>query len=125
MLGVENTPGIQTVAIGALTIQGVFNALANAVQLINTSRFLTPTHVVMHPRRWSWLLSLLDNNERPLFLPDAANPFNAGGVQTDMAAQGAVGTTLGLPIILDPNITVSAGSESPVGDEDVVYVLRA
>jgi hypothetical protein len=79
----------------------------------------------MHPRRWGWLLSLLDGNGRPLFLPNAQSPFNAGGILTDVDSQQVVGTVQGLPIVTDPNITTTAGSESGGGTEDVIYVMRA
>ena len=61
VLGVHNTANIQTIAVSAVTIQGVYSAIANAVQKIHTSRFVPPEVIVMHPRRWGWFLSLLDS----------------------------------------------------------------
>ena len=52
-------------------IQGVYSAIANAIQTVHTTRFLPPEVIVMHPRRWGWFLSLLDDQQRPLFLPVA------------------------------------------------------
>jgi HK97 family phage major capsid protein len=121
VLGVGNTPGITTIAASALTIQGIYSALANAIQQIHSSRFLPPEVIVMHPRRWGWLLSLLDNAGRPLFIPNAGGPFNAAGILTDVDSQQIVGTTHGLPIVTDPNITVTAGTGT---NEDVIYVAR-
>ena len=123
VLGVGNTPGITTIAVSALTIQGIYSAITNAVQTIHSTRFLPPEVIVMHPRRWGWLLSLLDNAGRPLFIPNAGGPFNAAGILTDVDSQQIVGTTHGLPIVTDPNITTTAGG-SP-GDQDIIYVLRA
>ena len=122
VLGVANTPGIQTVAVSALTIAGIYNALANAIQLINTQRFLPPQVVCMHPRRWSWLLTLLDQQNRPLFVPDGNNPYNAAGVLEDVDSQMVVGRTHGLPIVTDPNITTTAGTGT---NEDQIYVMRS
>jgi HK97 family phage major capsid protein len=126
MLGVNRTPGIQTVAVSSLDIAGIFKALANAIQLIHTSRFQPPQAIVMHPRRWSWLLSLLDQNNRPLFIPTSGGPFNAAGVLTDVDSQQVVGQTHGLPIVTDPNVTVTDGGSGSGagGTDDVIYVAR-
>jgi HK97 family phage major capsid protein len=123
VLGVNNTPGILTVAASAVTIQGVYSAIANAIQLVHSQRFLPPEVIVMHPVRWGWFLSLLDNQERPLFLPAANSPMNVGGVLEAVASQQVVGQMHGLPVVTDPNITTTAGG-SP-GNQDLIYVLRA
>jgi HK97 family phage major capsid protein len=126
ILGVLNTAGIGSIAIGGAgqpAIGDYYAAIANAIQLIHTTRFAPPTHVVMHPRRWGHLLSLLDQNNRPLFLPADQAPFNAGGILENVAAENVVGRVAGLPIVTDANITTTAGG-SP-GNQDVIIVLRA
>jgi HK97 family phage major capsid protein len=126
VLGVNNTPGILTVALsGAPTIQTVYSAIANGIQQVHSTRFLPPEVIVMHPVRWGWFLSLLDNQQRPLFLPNANSPFNAAGILTDVASQQVVGQMHGLPVVTDPNITTTAGPGSPSGTQDIIYVLRA
>jgi hypothetical protein len=72
------------------------------------------------------LLSQLDPSGRPLFLPLAGGnqAFNAQGILTDVAAQGVVGVVQGLPVVVDPNITTTAGTETGGGTEDVIYVAR-
>jgi HK97 family phage major capsid protein len=122
VLGVDLTPGITTIAASAVTTQGVYSAIANAVQTVHTSRFLPPEVIVMHPRRWGWFLSLLDQQDRPLFLPAANSPMNVAGVLTDVASQQVVGQMHGLPVVTDPNISTTSGPESPTGTEDIVYV---
>lgn len=129
--GVDYTPGIPTITPSAMTIAGVYSAIANAIQTIHTTRFLPPEVIVCHPRRWGWLLSLLDTTNRPLFIPNAAQgPFNAAGLETAVASQQVVGTVQGLPIVTDPNITTFAGAGasgpfSPSGADDLIYVTRA
>ena len=115
------TPNIQTVAATAVTTQGVYSAIANAVQTVHTTRFLPPEVIVMHPRRWGWFLSLLDGNQRPLFLPAANSPQNVAGVLTYVDSQQVVGQMHGLPVVTDPNLETTLGA----GTEDPVYVLRA
>lgn len=125
VLGVNLTPGIGTVPASAVTIQGVYSAIANAIQTVHSTRFLPPEVIVMHPRRWGWFLSLLDNQQRPLFLPAANSPMNVGGVLEAVASQQVVGQMHGLPVVTDPNITTTNGGTTGGGTEDIIYVLRA
>jgi HK97 family phage major capsid protein len=125
VLGVNNTPGILTVAASAVTIAGVYSAIANAIQQVHSQRFLPPEVIVMHPVRWGWFLSLLDGQQRPLFLPSANSPFNAAGILDQVASQQVVGQMHGLPVVTDPNITTTAGPGTPSGNQDLIYVLRA
>lgn len=122
--GVHNVAGINTLVASAATIQGVYSAIANGIQTVHTTRFQAPTAIFMHPRRWGWLMSLLDNNDRPLFLPTANGLFNAAGVQEAVASQQIVGQVQGLPVITDPNIPTTLGNESGGGTEDAIYVVR-
>ncbi len=124
VLGVMNTAGIQTVAVSAVTLQGTYSAIANAIQKVHVNRFLPPTAIAMHPRRWGWFLSLLDTQQRPLFLPAANGPFNAAGLLDNVASQQVVGHMHGLPVITDPNFATTYGSETPTGTEDVIIVAR-
>ena len=75
----------------------------------------------MHPVRWSWILEAIDTATRPLVVPDGS-VFNSIGTATGGVAQGNVGTILGLPVYLDPNIPVNLGAGV---NEDRVFVLKA
>jgi HK97 family phage major capsid protein len=125
ILGVTLTPGISIINVSTVDLQHVYSAVANAVQLVHTTRFLPPQVIVMHPRRWGWFLSLLDGQQRPLFLPAANNPQNAAGILSDVDSQQVVGQMHGLPVVTDPNITTTDGPGTSVGTNDVIYVLRA
>jgi HK97 family phage major capsid protein len=123
VLGVANTPNITAIPVSGLTdVRGLYSALANAYQTILTTRFLPPTAVVMHPRRWAWALAMTDTTNRPLFSPIANGPMNAAGVQESIDPAQIVGHVMGLPVTLDPSITVTNGGAS---NEDVIYVVRA
>jgi HK97 family phage major capsid protein len=122
VLGVLNTPGISTITISSLDIKGYFGAISNAVQTIHTTRFAAPQAVVMHPRRWGHLLSLLDANNRPLFLPVDQAPMNAAGILTNVAPENVVGRVAGLPIVVDANVPTNLGASS---NQDVIIVLRS
>jgi HK97 family phage major capsid protein len=121
VLGVTNTPGVTSLAVASLDISGVYKAIANAIQTIHVTRFLPPEVIVMHPRRWGWLLTLLDTQNRPLFVPDANSAFNAAGILTDVDSQQVVGRTHGLPIVTDPNIATNLGAATK---EDQVFIGR-
>lgn len=124
VLGIDYTAGIHTIAVGSVDIAGVYKSIANAIQKVHTTRFRPPEVIVMHPRRWGWFLSLLDTTNRPLFLAPANNPQNAGGILTAVDSQQVVGQMHGLPVVTDPLVTVTNGSGSPTGSEDVIYVAR-
>lgn len=126
VLGLDNTPGITTIAVSSVNIAGIYAALAQAISIINTTRFLPAEVIVMHPRRWGAILAELDDQGRPLVVPLAAGnqAFNATGILTDVSSQQVVGSLLGLPVVTDPNITITAGNETPTGSEDVVIVAR-
>jgi HK97 family phage major capsid protein len=121
VLGVTATPNITTIAATAVTAAGAYSAIANGIQTVHTTRFLPPEVIVMHPRRWGWLLAQADTTGRPLFLPEANNPYNASGILTDVDSQQVVGRMQGLPVVTDPNISTTSGA----GTEDDIFVMRA
>lgn len=122
VLGIRNTPNISTIAVSTLDLQGTYSAIANGIQTIHSTRFLPPDVIAMHPRRWGWFTSLLDGNQRPLFLPTANGLMNAAGVVEAVASQQVVRQIQGLPVITDPNIPVNLGAGN---NEDVIFVMRA
>jgi HK97 family phage major capsid protein len=98
-----------------------YNKLVSSVNSVYTARFQAPTAIIMHPVRWSWILEAIDTATRPLVVPDGS-VFNSIGTATGGVAQGNVGTILGLPVYLDPNIPVNLGAGV---NEDRVFVLKA
>jgi HK97 family phage major capsid protein len=121
ILGILQTPNIGSVAATSVDIKGFYSAIANAIQLVHTTRFLPPEVIVMHPRRWGWFTSLLDQNQRPLVLPIAGGPFNVAGLLENVDSQQRVGQIQGLPVVTDPNLPTNLGG----GTEDPILVLRA
>ena len=91
---------------------------------VETTRFLAPTHIVMHPRRWNWLLSQVDASNRPLAIPSGQGPSNATAIydgHLDVPSSSPVGQFLGLPVITDASVPAAVGT----GPEDQVLVVRA
>lgn len=103
---------------------GQFLAQVNqAVLAVNTNRFLPPSGIVMHPRRWAWVLNATDNQNRPLVTPsgDYAGFNTPGSASAAPVAQGAAGSLFGLPVYVDANIPTNQGAGT---NQDVVLVGR-
>lgn len=93
---------------------------AQAISQAASGRKLPPTAIVMHSRRWFWMLAALDSSNRPLVVPIANGPYMAMGVSQDVLAEGPAGVMHGLPVYLDPNIPTTLGG----GTEDAVIAAR-
>jgi HK97 family phage major capsid protein len=135
MLGITATAGINAAtAFGAAVSATNFTLkVAGGVQAIaGSGTAVQPRYVVMHPRRWGWLQSLVDTAGRPLAVAQPVGPFNAGafigapgaysgdGNPTGNAAPQIVGLLAnGLPVITDANVTTTAGTIN----EDLVIVF--
>ena len=100
----------------------LYAKIADAVQRVHTLRFMAPTVIVMHPRRWAYLLAASDSNGRPLVVPDAGNPQNAVATLSLVGSQQVVGQMHGLPVVTDPSMPTTLGASTT---EDVIHVLRA
>jgi HK97 family phage major capsid protein len=122
--GVRATSGITTVTYtdATPTIAKLYSKIADAVQRVHTLRFMAPTVIVMHPRRWAYLLAASDSNGRPLVVPDVGNPQNAVATLGTVGSQQVVGQMHGLPVVTDPSMPTNLGAGT---NEDVIHVLRA
>lgn len=121
--GVRGTSGITTISYtGTASVAALYSKIADAVQRVHTLRFMPPTVIVMHPRRWAYFLAASDSNGRPLVVPNAGNPQNAVGTLNAVASQQVVGQMHGLPVVTDPNIPTNDGAST---NQDVIHILRA
>lgn len=121
-LGIQNAGGTQSSAFtAAATVTTFYTKTAGAVNAVLTNRFLPPTHVLMHPRRWAWLLGQVDSTQRPLVVPVAQGPQNATANFGNSPEYGqVVGFIQGLPVVTDASVPTSVGT----GPEDLVFVYR-
>lgn len=88
---------------------------AQAAASSSIVRLKSPDLVVMHPRRWYWLMSAVGS----------ATSANATLVTDQVCADYEadspyVGSMIGLPVVVDANIPTSVGT-----NEDVVLVIRS
>jgi len=135
MLGITATSGINAAtAFGAAVSATNFTLkVAGGVQAIaGSGTAVQPRYVVMHPRRWGWLQSLVDSGGRPLALANPVGPYNAAAFIGAPGAYSGDGDALGnsapqivgvlangLPVITDANVTTTAGTIN----EDLVIVM--
>lgn len=121
--GVRGTSGITTVTAtsGSDNVGLLFAKIADAVQQIHTTRYMPPTAIVMHPRRWAFFLAARDTSGRPLVVPSGPGQNQIASFGS-VAAEQVVGQMHGLPVITDPNLPTNLGAST---NQDVIHVLRA
>jgi HK97 family phage major capsid protein len=103
------------------TLPELYVKVASAINDVIVNRQLPPEAIVMHSRRWVWMLSSLDNSNRPLVVPSQNGPNNAAATAGALNTAGTpVGMLLGLPVYVDNNITTTNGA----GTEDVIVIGR-
>ena len=137
-LGLQLTSGIgAATAFGAAPTAALFySKIAGLIAgIAGLGAGVAPAVIVMHPRRWGWLSSLVDSSGRPLVTPLATGPYNAtalnlapGAYSGDGANPGDVSRTVtvvgqiqGLPVVTDANIPTNVGAAS--GGEDIAFVM--
>ncbi|MEV4001002.1 phage major capsid protein [Actinomadura sp. NPDC049753] len=122
--GLLNVTGVNAVTYtdATPTVAEAYAKLADAIQQVHTGRYLPPSHVIMHPRRWAWMLAAVDAQGRPFVVPAAQAPMNSAGSAAPVASEGYVGTLQGLPVYVDPNIPINLGAGT---NEDRIIVVRA
>lgn len=111
-----NAPAVVSTTAAA----SFYNKVIKAIATMNTTRYLPPDAIVMHPTRFAWVLEALDGSNRPLVVPNGPI-FNNLAVSGEPVAQGAAGSIAGLPVYLDPNIPTNLGAST---NQDQVFVLR-
>lgn len=92
------------------TLPELYPKVADAIQQASTARKRVPNVLLMAPRRWFWALAQVDSTGRPFVLPTAQGALNTLADVRDQAFQGPVGTLLGLPVVLDPNMPINLGA---------------
>lgn len=133
-LGVRNTAGIpSSTAFGAALsaalfyrkIAGAIASVASGERAANEAP-LEANLITMHPRRWAWLTSLVDNDGRPLVNTAWNGPTNVHGLNLNPGKQSltegegtrVVGQIHGLPVVTDAQIPTNVGTLN----EDIVLV---
>jgi HK97 family phage major capsid protein len=115
--GLLSTSGVltSTYTDSSPTLGGLYKKIADSIQQIHSTRFMPPTAIVMHPRRWAFCLAALDGQNRPLIVPAAGGnqAINADGLLAQVASENIVGSIQGLPVIVDSSIPTNNFGTNP------------
>lgn len=122
--GIMQTSGRLTVTSTNTSGVAIVRAIGKAIGDVNGSRLLPPDAIVMHPRRWAYLSVAVDNNNRPLVVPNAYGPQNAFGTGQFDAVQTAVGSIMGVPVWTDANVPTTLHLGQTFTNEDAILVLH-
>lgn len=89
---------------------GLYSKIFAAASGIESARYLPPDTIWMHPRRWNWILSSSDANNRPLVNPSSTAWNVVATSDGANIAEGAVGKIGGLDVITDAGIPTNLGA---------------
>jgi len=117
---VAYTTSSPVVAGSATAADNLYSKIANAIQLVHANRFLPPSAIIMHPRRFAWITAAADTTGRPLVSP-LATAVNPAGILGDVASENIVGQIQGVPVIVDANIPTNTGAGT---NQDTIIVTR-
>jgi HK97 family phage major capsid protein len=119
--GIFTLSGTNAVTCGTADAKTVYSSVAAGISQVHGNRFLPPDAIVMHPRRWNWLLAQSDTTNRPLVVAAPQAPMNTLASPGAIASEGYVGTMLGLPVYVDALIPVNIGAGT---NQDRIIVAR-
>lgn len=87
----------------ALTAEAVTTAIANGAVYIKENTGLSPEFIIASPEAYVKLITVVDGADRPLVLQNGAGINNIGAAN----APALTGSLLGLPIIVDTQMTAN------------------
>lgn len=119
--GILTLSGTNAVTCGTADAKTVYSSVGAGISQVHGNRLLPPDAIVMHPRRWNWLITQTDSTGRPLVVPAAQAPMNTFGTTGTLASEGYVGTMAGLPVYLDALIPTNIGAGT---NQDRIIVAR-
>jgi HK97 family phage major capsid protein len=101
---------------------GLYAKVADAVQRITTQRGMPPDILVIHPRRWGFILASSDTTNRPLIDVSGAGDLQAPGRGGGTVIGDTGYTFAGLRVIIDGNLPTNLGAGT---NEDIGIVARS
>lgn len=105
------------------TVAELYPKIVDGIQRVQSAVFQGPNFIIMHPRRLGFFLAGVDDQKRPLVVPNANGPMNAVGTYSGLGyGQSGQYSMLGLPVITDANVTTTNGSGA---NEDLIYIVSS
>jgi HK97 family phage major capsid protein len=105
------------------TVAELYPKIVDGIQRVQSAVFQGPNFIIMHPRRLGFFLAGVDDQKRPLVVPNANGPMNAVGTYSGLGyGQTGQYSMLGLPVITDANVTTTNGDGS---NEDLIYIVSS
>lgn len=122
-LGILTLGGTSTVTYtdASPTAGELYRKIGEAIATVQTARRLPPEVIIMTPARWWWIVSSLDAQGRPFPGFSDSSPTNVGVILERIAPEARVGSIMGIPVIVDPNLPTNLGVGT---NQDTVIVAR-
>ncbi len=105
--GILTTTAVSTVSVTSTAVADTLLGVAKAVNASTTARNIAPDTIVMHPRRWAWMLA-------------TAGDYGAT-ISVNRSDLPVVGQVMGLDVISSPAIPINLGTST---NEDRIIVCR-
>jgi HK97 family phage major capsid protein len=118
-LGILQEGTVPSVTVSGQTAAQLLLKVADIAQRVETAVGEQANFIVMAPRRYSWLASLLDSQNRPLIVPVGAGPNNAFGTLSNVQRDDDLavapdlrpsGYFMGLPVYTSPSLPLTLGA---------------
>lgn len=118
-LGILQESGVPSVTVSGQTAAQVLLKVADVAQRVEVAVGEPVNFIVMHSRRFAWLASLLDSQNRPLIVPVGAGPYNAFGTVSNVQRDDDLsiapdlrpsGYFQGIPVYTSPSIPTTNGA---------------
>jgi len=116
--GILNVSSTNTFSITTTTVSSLYSKILGGVSDVESNFYQTPDHILMHPRRWNFMLAAsAASSNWPVVVP--VSPENTGGAAGAPNAQGFVGQLAGIPVIVSSNVPTNLGTGT---NEDRVVI---
>lgn len=121
-LGILSTSGINSVTYtdASPTLGELWPKIADASRAVAVGCYRPADTIVMHPRRWAWIVASLGSDGRPLIDTSGA-VINVMGTGSGSYATGIVGRIQNMDVVLDASIPTNLGGST---NEDRIIICH-
>lgn len=107
-LGILNTSGVNSVPYtdASPTVPELLDVVVDAITAVQTNYQGNPTHILMHPRTWAWIVKAREASSPSTYLIGAGSTAFGRRASDPLPA----GELFGLPVVLTKNIPTNLGA---------------